>query len=377
MEDLLSINQQAVELSSTAIIIVDALANDYPMIYVNEAAVVISGYTRQELEGKNCRIFRGNFSNQHSVTEVRNGLNEKRKVEAIFKNMRPDGSEYWIDLRIIPLKNSRNEVTHFIGFQYDLTDRIRYENELIHQAGHDALTGLVNRNLLKDRLDQCILRAQEDGSLAALIFFDLDKFKLINDSLGHFAGDDLLKQCAKILTDLAPVGSTVARMGGDEFVVLLENIQDCHHARSITEHILKALTRPIDLSGNAVAIDSSAGIAMYPKHGTTATDLLRNADIAMYRAKSNGRAQCQVFRNSWSDVETRKLTLKNEIETGIEKKQFCLHYQPKIHAQSGALIGFEALVRWNHPELGLLYPDRFIDAAEEFGLILPLGAWIL
>jgi diguanylate cyclase (GGDEF)-like protein/PAS domain S-box-containing protein len=376
-EESLNLNQQAVELSNIGIVIVDASHEDLPVIYANAATEAISGYRREELIGKNCRILQGRFTGQHSLAAIRDGIREQREAHAVVRNMHRNGDEYWIDLRIQPIKNSLGEVTHFIGFQYDLTDRIRYERELIHQAGHDTLTGLVNRNLLIDRLEQVIAHSVDGKTLAALVFFDLDKFKLINDSLGHFAGDDLLKQCAIRLAAEAPAGSTIARMGGDEFVVLLEAPDDAVQAKTLTDRILRSLNLPFVLDGHSIAISSSAGIAMFPAHGSTATDLLRHADIAMYRAKSNGRANSQLFENSWSVIESQKLTLKEEIAAGIEKNQFCLHYQPKIDASSSALIGFEALVRWNHPRHGLLYPDRFIDAAEEFGLILPLGTWVL
>jgi diguanylate cyclase (GGDEF)-like protein/PAS domain S-box-containing protein len=376
-EELLNLNQQAVELSNVGIVIADANQEDLPIVYVNATAEVMSGYSRGELIGNNCRMLQGRFTGQHCLAAIRDGIREQREAHTIVKNMHRNGTEYWIDLRVIPIKNSLGEVTHFIGFQYDLTDRIRYERELVHQAGHDTLTGLVNRNLLIDRLEQHIVRSVEGEMVTALVYFDLDKFKLINDSLGHFAGDDLLKQCAMRLAAEAPAGSTIARMGGDEFVVLLEAPGDAVRAKATTDRILQALHAPFILEGHSVVISGSAGIAMFPAHGATATDLLRHADIAMYRAKSNGRANSQLFENSWSVIESQKLTLKEEIAAGIDRNQFCLHYQPKIDASSRALIGFEALVRWNHPRHGLLYPDRFIDAAEEFGLILPLGTWVL
>lgn len=375
--ELLNLNQQAVEVSSIGIIIADACSHDLPILYANAKAEAISGYSRSELLGRNCRILQGRFSGQLSLTAIREGIRDQRESHAIVKNMHRNGTEYWIDLRIVPLRNSLGDVTHYIGFQYDLTDRIRYEQELIHQAGHDSLTGLVNRSLLIDRLGQTIRNCSANQTLAALVFFDIDNFKLINDSLGHSAGDEFLKQCARRLSAEVPASSTIARMGGDEFVVLMEAPDSPGQVKTATDRILQTLHLPFFLEERRVVVSSSAGIAMFPAHGSTATDLLRHADIAMYRAKANGRATSQMFENSWSVVESEKLSLKEEIAIGIEKNQFCLHYQPKIEASSGSLIGFEALVRWNHPRHGLLYPDRFIDAAEEFGLILPLGSWVL
>ena len=376
-EQSLRLNQRAVDSSSNGIVIVDAVADDFPMLYVNAAFEKMTGYTQQELIGKNCRFLQGELRNQQGRWEIRDAIEQSIEGSVVLQNFHKNGTPYWIDLRISPVRDDNGVLTHYVGFQNDISDRVRYEKELAHQAGHDMLTGLANRSLLKDRIDRALLHAQKNSSQLAVVFIDLDRFKIINDSLGHAAGDALLKEWAQRIYASCNDNSSVARLGGDEFAVLIEDVADEADAMKQAEKILAGLQLPFFIEGQHLSVSVSAGIALFPQHGDNTATLLRNADIAMYHAKTHGRANCQLFFKQLDAHAGEKLALKESLLVALREQQFCLHYQPKIDAQSHQLVGFEALVRWNHPERGLLYPGSFIDAAEEWGLIAELGGWVL
>jgi diguanylate cyclase (GGDEF)-like protein/PAS domain S-box-containing protein len=375
-ESTLRLYQRAIESSSNGVVIVDALDPKLPVVYVNPAFVKLTGYNLPEVLGKNLRFLQGSQRDQASRREIRDALERESEVRAVFQNFSKSGAEYWIELSVAPVRDEKGIVSHFVGFQTDITDRIRYEKELTFQAAHDSLTGLANRSLLNDRIDQGLIRNQ-GGNRLAVVFIDLDRFKLVNDSLGHAAGDRLLKEAARRIQRLIKESDTVARMGGDEFVIFFSNITDQEAAQRHTQEILNTLDLPFSIDGHSVTISASAGIAVYPEHGNTTSQLLRNADIAMYEAKSNGRSNSKIFSNALSATAVEKLGLKEALQTALVGRQFCLHYQPKINTNTGELVGFEALVRWNEPSRGLLYPASFIDAMEEFNLISALGTWVL
>ena len=372
----LRLNQRAVEASSNGVLIVDAQRADMPIIYANRAFETLTGYTQAEILGQNCRFLQGKESDQAGLRSLRLSLQSHQDGHALLRNYRKDGTAFWVDLHTAPVRDEQGTVTHYVGFQTDCTERIRYQDELLHQAGHDSLTGLANRSLLQDRIEQALIRTRS-GEQTAIVFIDLDRFKLINDSMGHAAGDLLLKECALRISAKVSQSDTVARMGGDEFVLLLHQVAGPLAVQQQTDTILTALNAPFYINGDTIAISASAGIALHPAHGDTTSALLRNADIAMYDAKSHGRDNSRVFSTNLSARAADSLRLKAELKIVLAEQQFCLHYQPKIHASSGALVGFEALVRWNHPVRGLLYPVGFIDAAEEFGLINELGSWVM
>ena len=375
-EQALRLNQRAVEASSNGILIVDAQAPDMPIIYVNRAFETLTGYSQAEILGQNCRFLQGEESHQAGLRSLRQSIQAQQDGHALLRNYRKDGTPFWVDLHTSPVRDEQGTVTHYVGFQTDCTERIRYQDELRYQAGHDTLTGLANRSLLRDRIDQALLHSRP-GEQLAVVFIDLDRFKLINDSMGHAAGDLLLKQCAVRISAKVEQEDTIARMGGDEFVVLLHQVAGPQAVQQQIDAILAALNAPFHIDGNTITISASAGIALHPAHGETTSALLRNADIAMYDAKSHGRDNSRLFSTDLSERAADSLRLKAELIIALAQQQLCLHYQPKIDAGSGVLVGFEALVRWNHPSRGLLYPGSFIDAAEEFGLISELGTWVL
>lgn len=377
VEEKLRLWQRALESSVNAITITDATRPDFPYVYVNPAFERITGYSAGEALGKNGRFLQNQDIDQPELEHIRRAVKEQRDGRALLRNYRKDGSLFWNELYISPVRNDAGQVTHYIGIQNDVTERKLYEEQLAYQSAHDTLTRLPNRNLAQDRLAQGIIFARRANHQLALLVIDLDNFKVINDSLGHNVGDQLLQVVAQRISRCIRSGDTVARMGGDDFAVILADISQEEEISRVSHNILAAIAESATIEPHHLTVTCSIGVSLFPRDGEDATTLLRNADAAMYRAKDQGRNSIQYSTAEINSRIFQRLMLENSLRTALERDEFTLHYQPQVSLLTGQMIGMEALLRWHHPEMGMVSPANFIPLAEDTGLIIPIGAWVL
>ncbi len=371
-----------IESATNSLVISDPHQPDCPIVYANPAFLHATGYRADEIIGRNCRFLQGPDTDHTTIATMRAAVADERACTVILLNYRKDGSEFWQELTISPVRDDDGALLYFIGIQADITDLKRAhaaveraQEDLRHQALHDALTGLPNRTLLQDRLEQALRATRRAGTPVALLLLDLDRFKDINDTFGHHYGDLLLREVGARLRDGLRAVDTVARLGGDEFAVLLPGV-GADGAATTAARITAALERPVVLEGHPFEVSSSIGIALGSDHGDDATTLLRHADVAMYTAKSAAEPSA-VYAPGQDQHSPRRLALIGELRQAIAADQLLLHYQPKVDLATGRLVGVETLVRWQHPRHGLIPPDQFIPLAEHTGLIKPLTHWVL
>ncbi|NRA84299.1 MAG: EAL domain-containing protein [Gammaproteobacteria bacterium] len=363
------------EHASEGIMITNA-QNEIEMI--NPAFSEISGYSRDEVVGKLPSLFQSGRHEKKFYQGLWQDLLADNSWQGEIWNKRKNGEVYPQFLTISVVKDQNNTITQHISLFSDMTKFKQYEQDIWHQANFDALTGLPNRKLCLGRLNHEIEMEQRANGHLALMFIDLDRFKYVNDTLGHKSGDELLQITAKRLSDCVRKTDTVARFGGDEFVIILPNIQNSCAIERLADSIISSLATPFILSNQHEAIVSaSIGITSYPSDGTDATELLKNADTAMYQAKDDGRNTFRFFTKMMNQLVTEHMKLELELRKAIERQEFILHYQPVVSLSTGEVIGAEALIRWQHPCKGLISPDNFIGLAEETGLIEPIGKWVL
>ena len=369
-----------------AVCLADASYDDLPLVYVNAAFERLTGYPADEVLGRNPRFLQGPETDPAALAELRDALAQGRDCRVTLRNRRRDGTPFWNELTITAVPGPDGQTAFYAGVLVDATARLRAaddvaaaEQEVHRLAFFDSLTGLPNRAQLEARLRAAVTRARRRNRAVALMLVDLDNFKLVNDSLGHTAGDRLLRRIAGRLRGAEGEDGLLARHGGDEFLVLLGDLprSDAEEAaRAAAAGLAERLEKPFTVTGAEFHVEASIGISIFPDDADGAEALLQHADVAMYQSKGRGRAASTVYAGVTHDPLER-LSLSSRLRRAITHGELALHYQPIVWTGSGRLHSMEALLRWQDPERGLVHPERFIPAAEEMGLLDPIGAWVI
>jgi diguanylate cyclase (GGDEF)-like protein/PAS domain S-box-containing protein len=351
------------------------------IVFVNNAFEQHTGYGREDVLGQTPRMLLGPEPQLRELRRMSEALLQNGQVRSELRIYRKYGSWFWIELEIVLVLAPAGQITHWVAVGRDITQRKAAEDEIHHLAFYDPLTSLPNRQLLLDRLQRALTHNAHTQRQGALMFIDVDNFKVLNDTLGHHKGDQLLQKVATRLLDCVPKTDTVARLGGDEFVVMLEDLGEdpvaaAARARVVAEKVLNLLRTPFDLDGHQHHASASMGVTAFSGLKGSVSELLKQADLAMYQAKTLGRNNVCFFDPALQAAASAKAALSSDLRLGLQEQQFLLYYQPQVN-HHGCVTGMEALLRWQHPHRGLVEPADFIPAAEDTGLILPLGQWAL
>jgi diguanylate cyclase (GGDEF)-like protein/PAS domain S-box-containing protein len=370
----LSTLSMAINQSPTSIIVTD---RDGLITFANPVCLKSSGYTADEVQGKKPSIFKSGLTPPQVYEDLWKTITSGNAWRGELLNTSKTGQLYWVLAVISPVKNSFGEISHFIAVNEDITQAKKQTEEIEYLATHDPLTQLPNRTLLIDRIDHAIEKCRRNGTVCSVLMIDLDDFKLINDTYGHLVGDRLLCAFAEFLVESLRDMDSISRQGGDEFVILLEGLHSSDDAMRVAAKIINRLKDPIPLDQGMINLRCSIGCSTFPVGGETASHLLRTADIAMYKAKSGDKNTVRCFEPAMDTEISARQFLSNELKSAILKDEFELFYQPQISIKNLHLVGLEALIRWRHPERGLIMPGMFIEVAEQMGLIVDIGDWVI
>jgi diguanylate cyclase (GGDEF)-like protein/PAS domain S-box-containing protein len=375
-EESLYLQAATLEIAANAIVITDSRGT---IKSVNNAFTTLTGYSKEEVLGKNPRVLKSGKQPESFYAELWSTITSGKVWQGEIVNRRKDGTTYTEEMTITPVTQGvgKTTFTRFVAIKQDITQRKAAEIQVELLAYYDALTGLPNRTLLQDRLAKALAVARRRKEKLALLFLDLDGFKNINDSFGHSVGDLVLQEVAERLKKWGREQDTVARVGGDEFIIVLNGVKDIPDAAVATERLMDAMTAVFNVQGHFLNIGCSIGISIFPEDGADGETLIKNADAAMYSSKSNGRNKSTFFTGEMNAQVVERVALESGLRLALHKKQLSLVYQPQVDIATERIIGLEALLRWQHPDLGLVPPDKFIRIAENSGLILPIGEWVL
>jgi len=377
------IDVQTLDALGVAVCIADATDEELPLLYVNPAFERLTGWSAEEAIGRNCTFLQGPDTDPVAVGGLREALRRGREYRVTLRNHKRDGTAFWNDLTVTPVVGADGEITAFAGVLVDVTarhtERERAQEQVRRLEFFDPLTGLPNRSQLESRLRAAVTRARRRGLCVALLLVDLDNFKLVNDSLGHTAGDRLLRRIAGRLRGAEGGDGLLARHGGDEFLMLLADLAPGRaekSARAAAAELAERLGKPFTVAGAEFHVECSIGISIFPEDADGPEALMQHADSAMYQSKGRGRAASTVYAGVTHDPLER-LSLSSRLRRAIAGDELELHFQPIVWTGSGRLHSMEALLRWQDPERGLVQPDGFIPAAEEMGLLDPIGNWVI
>ncbi|MDF2447307.1 MAG: diguanylate cyclase [Moraxellaceae bacterium] len=377
MERQLHLLRCSLESSCNGIVICDAAAPDWPIIYANHAFERMTGLARADVLGRSGAILAGGEAEPASREEVARAFAERREAHLVVRIPRKDGGLLWIELSISPITDERGQAGHFVAVLNDVTEQYRCRAELMHAIRHDLLTGLPNRKQMEDQLRAACAVARQQHSSLAVLFIDLDGLKAINDLFGHRVGDQLLVEIAHRMAGVIRTGDVLARMGGDEFIVLLNGIENEGQALGVVERLAQGIARPCRVDDDEIHLTASIGITMSDGCLEEPQELVQQADLAMYKAKQEGRNTWQWYTGELNQYVSERFALRNDLRKAIERNSLELHYQPQVDSRSGRVVAIEALLRWCHPERGPIPAVELIHAAEDAGQVTALGIWVL
>ncbi len=361
--------------TSEGVVVTDANGT---ILSVNPAFSQITGYEATDAVGRRSNLLKSDHHDASFYQDLWAKLSAAGQWEGEIWNRRKNGAVYLEWLRINRIPANESTPLRYVGVFHDVTEQRQADERIRHLAFHDALTGLPNRALFHDRLEHAIERGRRESGRLAVIFMDLDGFKSVNDSLGHDIGDLLLTEIAVRIRNRIRRGTdTVARLGGDEFVILMEDLKEPEHCATLAGDLIEDISLPMSLREHNIQLSASLGISFFPDDGSDAIDLMRRADAAMYSAKAAGKGTYHFFQSGMLDDINRRLSLEAELRQAIARNTLALYYQPKVCLTDGRVVGVEALLRWPHSQRGMIMPADFVPLAEESGLILPLGDWVL